>query len=184
MAAAMPKSERIGLYPGTFDPITHGHMDIIRRAAHMVDWLIIGVAKNAGKSPLFSPVERVKMVQREVKKLHNTNIKVKPFDGLLVKTAQEMGASVLIRGLRGIGDFEYEMQMAAINRQLYPEVETIFLMACEGTQFVASRHVKEIASLGGKVIAFVSEDTAADLARRYSPKKPRGGAKSRGPQLI
>ncbi|MGB9153233.1 MAG: pantetheine-phosphate adenylyltransferase [Alphaproteobacteria bacterium] len=164
---------RIGLYPGTFDPITRGHMDIIHRAARVVDQLVIGVAKNTGKGPLFDTATRVKMVKREVKSLAGTNITVVPFDNLLVHFAQEIGASVIVRGLRAVSDFEYEIQMAAMNYRMHPDVETIFLTATEGTQFIASRFVKEIARLGGDVRPFVSDAIAADLKNCFKAEKSR-----------
>ena len=151
--------ERTGLYPGTFDPITLGHIDIIQRAARVVDRLVIGVAKNAGKGPLFDTKARVKMVKQEVEALKRKgikNIEVMPFENLLMYFAREIGASVIIRGLRAVSDFEYEIQMAAMNYRMNPKIETIFLTATEGTQFVSSRFVKEIARLGGNVKPFVS----------------------------
>lgn len=163
--------QRIGLYPGTFDPITLGHFDIIQRAAKVVDHLVIGVAKNAGKGPLFDTKERVAMVEREVDALKRTglkNISVKPFDNLLMHFARDIGAVVIIRGLRAASDFEYEIQMAAMNYRMNPKIETIFLTATEGTQFVSSRFVKEIARLQGNVKPFVSPRIAALLAERFN----------------
>jgi len=165
-------SKRVGLYPGTFDPITRGHMDIIHRAARVVDHLVIGIAKNAGKGPLFDTKTRVKMVEREIRGL-GKNITVEPFDSLLMHFAHDQGASVIVRGLRAVSDFEYEIQMAAMNYRMHPEIETIFLTATEGTQFIASRFVKEIARLGGDVRPFVSEATARDLERCFSEEKGR-----------
>ena len=164
---------RIGLYPGTFDPITKGHTDIIQRAARVVDKLVIGVAKNSGKGPLFDTAARVKMVKREVKALHDCDIAVMPFDNLLMHFAEKIGASVIVRGLRAVSDFEYEIQMAAMNYRMYPDIETIFLSATEGTQFIASSFVKEIARLGGDVRPFVSEATAAELERCFKAEKSR-----------
>ena len=164
---------RIGLYPGTFDPITLGHIDIIHRAARVVDRLVIGVAKNSGKGPLFDTAARVKMVKREVKSLVGATITVVPFDNLLVHFAQAIGASVIVRGLRAVSDFEYEIQMAAMNYRMHPDIETIFLTATEGTQFIASRFVKEIARLGGDVRPFVSDSTAADLKHCFKAEKSR-----------
>ncbi|MDP9128393.1 MAG: pantetheine-phosphate adenylyltransferase [Pseudomonadota bacterium] len=164
----MPKKERIGLYPGTFDPITLGHIDIIQRAAKVVDRLVIGVAKNSGKGPLFHTKTRVDMVQEEVKALGRhgiRNISVRPFDNLLMHFAQDLGASVIIRGLRAASDFEYEIQMAAMNYRMHAEIETIFLTATEGTQFISSRFVKEIARLNGDVRPFVSSRVSAKLAQ-------------------
>ena len=166
-----PKAGRLGLYPGTFDPITLGHLDIIQRAAKVVDHLVIGVAKNPGKGPLFDTKSRVKMVEREVKSLALKglkNITVQSFDNLLMHFARELGAVVVIRGLRAASDFEYEIQMAAMNYRMNPKIETIFLTATEGTQFVSSRFVKEIARLGGNVKPFVSTPIVAELAERFS----------------
>jgi pantetheine-phosphate adenylyltransferase len=167
------KNPRVGLYPGTFDPVTRGHMDIIQRAARVVDRLVIGVAKNTGKGPLFDTATRVKMVEREVKTLKADNIEVVPFDNLLVHFAQKIGASVIVRGLRAVSDFEYEIQMAAMNYRMHPDIETVFLTATEGTQFIASRFVKEIARLGGDVRPFVSEVIAADLEHCFEGEKGR-----------
>ena len=169
----MKKTLRIGLYPGTFDPITRGHIDIIHRAARIVDKLVIGVAKNTGKGPLFDTATRVKMVTREIKNLKIANVEVVPFDNLLMHFAQKIGASVIVRGLRAVSDFEYEIQMAAMNYRMYPDIETVFLTATEGTQFIASRFVKEIARLGGDVRPFVSEATASDLEHCFKGEKGR-----------
>ncbi|MFY9287030.1 MAG: pantetheine-phosphate adenylyltransferase [Alphaproteobacteria bacterium] len=174
----MPKLKegRIGLYPGTFDPITLGHFDIIQRAAKVVDHLVIGVAKNAGKGPLFDTKTRVKMVEREVEALKRKgikNISVMPFDHLLMHFAREIGAVVIIRGLRAASDFEYEIQMAAMNYRMNPKIETIFLTATEGTQFVSSRFVKEIARLNGNVKPFVSGRIATQLAERFKQESGR-----------
>ena len=149
---------RIGIYPGTFDPITNGHTDIIRRAIKVVDRLVIGVARNDGKGPLFATDERVEIVRDEIAHLENGDaerIEVRAFDTLLVNFAQGVGASVVIRGLRAVSDFEYEFQMAGMNARLAPEIETVFLAASERHQFIASRLVKEIAALGGDIASFV-----------------------------
>ena len=172
MARLMPKKERIGLYPGTFDPITLGHMDIIHRAVRVVDQLVIGVARNSGKGPLFDTKTRVAMVEREIANL-DVNVAVQPFDSLLMHFAKNVGATVIIRGLRAVSDFEYEIQMAAMNYRMYPEIETIFLTATEGTQFIASRFVKEIARLGGDVRPFVSNAIASNLEQCFSKEKGR-----------
>lgn len=149
----------IGVYPGTFDPITKGHSDIILRAAGVVDELIIAVAANAGKAPLFDWEERVNMVSEEIKTYPQKRARVKatPFDGLLVHFCREHGAQVLVRGLRAVSDFEYEFQMAAMNARQAKEVETIFFMASEQHQFISSSFVKEIGRLGGDVSSLVSK---------------------------
>ena len=152
-------SERVGLYPGTFDPITNGHLDIVSRAAKVVDRLIIAVAVNAGKGPLFTVDERVAQVREEVAeiaKINGVNIEVRPFDNLLVAFARSCGARIIIRGLRAVSDFEYEFQMAGMNARLSPDIETLFLMASERCQFISSRFVKEIGRLGGDISSFVS----------------------------
>jgi pantetheine-phosphate adenylyltransferase len=147
---------RIGLYPGTFDPLTNGHLDIIGRAIKLVDKLVIGVAVNSGKGPLFSLEERVEMVQRESAHLNtHAEIEVRPFETLLVHFAREVGAGVIVRGLRAVADFEYEFQMTAMNQRLDRNIETVFLMADPRHQAVASRLVKEIAALGGDIAPFV-----------------------------
>jgi pantetheine-phosphate adenylyltransferase len=169
---------RIGIYPGTFDPITNGHTDIIRRAIKIVDRLVIGVARNDGKGPLFATDERVEIVRDEVAHLENGDaerIEVRAFDTLLVNFAQSAGASVIIRGLRAVSDFEYEFQMAGMNARLNPHIETVFLMASDRFQFISSRFVKEIGALGGDVSHFVSPRVAARLSDRFANgrAKPR-----------
>ena len=162
--------ERVGLYPGTFDPITLGHLDIIQRATKLVDRLILGVAINEAKKPLFSLEDRVAMVERECASHPMggpATIEVRPFDTLLMHFAEECGAGVLIRGLRAVSDFEYEFQMTAMNEVLNPDIETVFLMADVRHQAVASRLVKEIASLGGNISKFVSAAVEADLMEKY-----------------
>ena len=149
-------SERIGIYPGTFDPITRGHADIIRRAARLVDRLIIGVTTNPSKNPMFETQERLAMVEREVKDMDLGNVEVIGFNALLMKFAKAQGASVIVRGLRAVADFEYEYQMAGMNQQLDDEIETVFLMADVSLQPIASKLVKEIAVYGGDIAAFVS----------------------------
>ena len=158
---------RIGLYPGTYDPITLGHVDIIRRASALVDRLVIGVAINRDKGPLFSLEERVTMIETECAKLSSqtgTEIVAHPFENLLVDCAKDVGASLIIRGLRAVADFEYEFQMVGMNRALDDSVETVFLMADAGHQAIASKLVKEIARLGGDVRKFVTP--AVDEALR------------------
>ncbi len=161
---------RIGLYPGTFDPLTNGHIDIIARAVKLVDHLIIGVAVNRDKGPLFSLEERVAMVEREVAALKGPDraeIDVKPFETLLMHFAESCSVSVIIRGLRAVSDFEYEFQMVAMNERLNPDIETVFLMADPRHQAVASRLVKEIARLGGDVSHFVPPRVQTDLLEKY-----------------
>lgn len=152
-------AKRIAVYPGTFDPITNGHIDIIRRAAKLVDHLIVGVAANAGKGPLFGVDERLMMVREEVKPIaekSGTTIEIRAFSNLLMHFAQDCNAVMIIRGLRAVSDFDYEFQMVGMNARLNPEIETVFLMASESQQFISSRFVKEIALLGGNVASFVS----------------------------
>jgi len=167
---------RIGIYPGTFDPITNGHADIIRRAVRIVDRLVIGVARNDGKGPLFATDERVEIVRDEVAHLENGDaerIEVRAFDTLLMNFAQSAGASVIIRGLRAVSDFEYEFQMAGMNARLNPEIETVFLMASDRFQFISSRFVKEIGALGGDVSHFVSPRVAVRLLDRFANGRTR-----------
>ncbi|HEY1930020.1 MAG TPA: pantetheine-phosphate adenylyltransferase [Caulobacteraceae bacterium] len=147
---------RIGLYPGTFDPIHNGHMDIIQRAAKLVDRLVIGVAINPGKGPMFTLEERAAILEHETSKISETEVVVHAYTGLTLGAAREVGASVILRGLRAVGDFEVEFQMTAMNQQLDRDIETVFLMADPRHQAVASRLVKEIAILGGDVGPFVS----------------------------
>ncbi len=157
--------ERIGVYPGTFDPITLGHMDIIRRGAKLVDRLVIGVTTNPSKSPMFSVVERLAMVRREVADVTGT-IEVVAFDALLMKFARDQKASVIVRGLRAVADFEYEYQMAGMNQQLDAEIETVFLMADVALQPIASKLVKEIAIYGGDIHKFVALAVENDVKAR------------------
>ena len=149
----------VAVYPGTFDPVTNGHMDIITRAARLVDQLIIAVAVNIGKTPLFNIDERVEMVELEITAMGadaNERIKAVPFDILLMEFATQKNANIIIRGLRAVSDFEYEFQMAGMNSRLNRDVETVFLMASERQQFIASKFVKEIGLLGGDITHFVS----------------------------
>lgn len=169
--------ETIGLYPGTFDPITNGHMDIIVRAARLVDRLIVAVARNAGKGPLFSTGERVELVRAEVAPLNErgSRIEVKAFDNLLMHFAHQNGVKMIIRGLRAVSDFEYEFQMAGMNAKIEPGIETVFLMASDRNQFISSRFVKEIGRLGGDISPFVSPRINERLAHRFA-LEGRGGA--------
>jgi pantetheine-phosphate adenylyltransferase len=162
---------RIAIYPGTFDPITYGHQDIIQRAARIVDRLIVGVASNAGKGPLFSVEERVALVHDDIggwKTKSGNAIEVRPFDTLLMNFAVACDAQVIIRGLRAVSDFEYEFQMAGMNSRLNPDVETVFLMASERCQFISSRFVKEIGRLGGDISSFVSPLVQERLNDRWA----------------
>ena len=163
---------RIGLYPGTFDPVTHGHGDIIRRACALVDRLVIGVAINRDKSPMFSLEERVAMLETYTKALSietGCEIVVHPFENLLIHCARDVNASIIIRGLRAVADFEYEYQMVGMNRALDNSIETVFLMAEARHQAIASKLVKEIARLGGDVSKFVTPDVEASLKAKLAP---------------
>jgi pantetheine-phosphate adenylyltransferase len=164
-------SKRIIIYPGTFDPLTFGHMDIIRRGVSLGDKLIVAVSLNSGKKPLFSIDERTALVQHEIDRLLSDSqltgpVEVKSFTGLLTDFAIEQGANAILRGLRAVADFEYEFQMASINKRLHGDIETLFLMAAEQQHFVASRFVKEIALFGGDVSSFVPENIAKALAQK------------------
>lgn len=164
----------IGLYPGTFDPFTAGHRDILRRAAGLVDRLILGVAANAGKGPIFTLDERVDLARTEILNLPadlRDRVEVRPFSTLLMDFAVERGVRVIIRGLRAISDFEYEFQMAGMNARINPTVETAFLMASERTQFVSSRFVKEICALGGDVSEFVSPVVLEAMRKRLAEQR-------------
>jgi pantetheine-phosphate adenylyltransferase len=167
-------TDRIGLYPGTFDPITLGHTDIIRRGAKLVDTLIVGVTTNPSKDPMFNPEERIDMVRNEVGRLGVDNVEVEGFNALLVKYAKAKGATVLIRGLRAVADFEYEYQMAGMNQQLDPAIETVFLMADVSLQPIASKLVKEIAIFGGNVAPFVSPEVCGLVEARVATLGRRG----------
>lgn len=171
----MASHPRIGVYPGTFDPITVGHLDVISRSArHLVDHLIVAVAVNAGKEPLFDIEDRVQLVKDGLEILSEearSAIEVMRFDNLLMHFVEEVGAGVIVRGLRAVSDFEYEFQMAAMNRRLNAEVETVFLMASDRNHFVSSRFVKEIGRLGGDVSQFVPPKVHERLLRRFETKR-------------
>jgi pantetheine-phosphate adenylyltransferase len=162
------EGERIGIYPGTFDPITLGHSDIIRRGAKLVDRLIIGVTTNPSKNPMFAPEERIAMVEREVAAIGLTNVEVIGFNALLMRFAEKQGASMIVRGLRAVADFEYEYQMAGMNQQLNARIETVFLMADVSLQPIASKLVKEIALFGGDISRFVSPVVRDDVLARVA----------------
>ena len=161
---------RIGLYPGTFDPVTLGHMDIIRRGAKLVDKLVIGVTTNASKTPLFTLDQRLAMVRRECADV-GTEIEVVAFDSLLIDFARTQGASIILRGLRAVADFEYEYQMAGMNQYLDSSIETVFLMADVALQPIASRLVKEIAALGGDIAKFVTPQVRSDVLAQIAAGK-------------
>jgi pantetheine-phosphate adenylyltransferase len=165
---------KIAVYPGTFDPITLGHMDIIRRAAHLADRLVVGVTTNPSKSPMFTVEERLDMVRREVAGLPG-DIGVVAFDSLLMDFAEREGARMIVRGLRAVADFEYEFQMAGMNQQLNAAIETVFLMADVSLQPIASKLVKEIALFGGEIGRFVTPAVAADVEARVERIGRRGG---------
>jgi pantetheine-phosphate adenylyltransferase len=160
----MAAKERVGVYPGTFDPITLGHLDIIRRGAHLVDRLVIGVTTNLSKEPMFNVAERMAMVRRETSDI--SGVSVVEFDSLLMDFAEAQGAGLILRGLRAVADFEYEYQMAGMNQQLNDRIETVFLMADVSLQPIASRLVKEIARYGGAIDKFVTAAVAADVAKK------------------
>ncbi len=164
---------RIGIYPGTFDPVTLGHMDIIRRGAKLVDRLVIGVSTNPSKSPMFTLEERIAMVRRETADVPG-DIGVVAFDSLLMHFAQAQGANVIVRGLRAVADFEYEYQMAGMNQQIDDRIETVFLMADVCLQPIASRLVKEIALFGGPIDRFVPPAVASDVTARVESIGRRG----------
>ncbi len=168
-------AKRIGIYPGTFDPITLGHMDIIERGAKLVDELIIGVTTNIAKSPMFDDDERIAMVEREVAGIECESIRVVGFNSLLMDFAEQMNAGIVIRGIRGVTDFEYEYQLTGMNRQLNHRIETVFLMADVELQPIASRLVKEIAFYGGPIEKFVTPSVREDVEARVLKMGPRGG---------
>jgi pantetheine-phosphate adenylyltransferase len=165
---------RTGLYPGTFDPVTLGHLDIIGRATTLVDRLVIGVAINRDKGPLFSLEERVAMIEREcapIAKASGVEIVAEPFENLLIHFADQVGAVVIIRGLRAVSDFEYEFQMVGMNRAMNDNIETVFMMADAEYQAIASKLVKEIARLGGDIDSFVPPLVAEALLERYAQSR-------------
>lgn len=164
---------RVGVYPGTFDPVTLGHMDIIQRGTRLVDKLVIGVTTNPSKSPMFSLEERLEMVRRETADLGD-GVEVVAFNALLMKFAQKQGANVIVRGLRAVADFEYEYQMAGMNQQLNDQIETVFLMADVSLQPIASRLVKEIAVYGGDIHKFVSPKVCEEVVARVSETGLKG----------
>jgi pantetheine-phosphate adenylyltransferase len=164
-------SERVGVYPGTFDPVTSGHMEVVRRSLRLVDKLVIGPATNIGKGPLFSLQERIDIIKDDIadfSEIDKARIQIAPFDGLLIHFAREVGASVIIRGLRAVSDFEYEIQMANMNARMEPNIETIFLMASDRHQFIASSLVKDIARLGGDTSQFVSKKVFQRLKDKFT----------------
>ena len=163
----MSHRPHVGVYPGTFDPITLGHIDIIRRGAHLVDRLVVGVTTNPSKEPMFTVAERIEMVRREVADLGG-NVDVVEFDSLLMDFAENQGASLILRGLRAVADFEYEFQMAGMNQQLNDDIETVFLMADVALQPIASRLVKEIARYGGDIRKFVTPSVAQDVKAKLA----------------
>lgn len=166
--------ERIGVYPGTFDPMTLGHADIIRRGSKLVDRLIVGVTTNPSKNPMFTAEERLAMTRREVAAMGLGNVEIVGFDALLMKFARKQNASVIVRGLRAVADFEYEYQMAGMNQQLDDEIETVFLMADVSLQPIASKLVKEIAIYGGDIAPFVSKAVREDVVARVERIGRRG----------
>ena len=170
----MAARERVAVYPGTFDPVTLGHLDIIRRGVHLVDRLVIGVTTNPAKSPMFTVEERLEMVRRETTALADGKIRIVSFDSLLMDFAEREGASMIVRGLRAVADFEYEFQMAGMNQQLNNSIETVFLMADVSLQPIASRLVKEIALYGGDISRFVPPAVAADVRARVERDGRKG----------
>ena len=158
---------KVAVYPGTFDPVTLGHLDIVRRGAHLVDKLVIGVTTNPSKEPMFTTAERLTMVRREVEGIPG-NIDVVEFDSLLMEFAEAQGATAILRGLRAVADFEYEFQMAGMNQQLNDDIETVFLMADVSLQPIASKLVKEIARYGGAIDKFVTPAVAEDVRKHLN----------------
>jgi len=168
------KPARIGLYPGTFDPVTNGHLDVIARAARLLDKLVVGVSISAGKGPMFGLDERVELVEAEIKSIAKDNgmvIEVLPFDTLLIDFARKVGAMMIVRGLRAVTDFDFEFQMFGMNYRMAPDIETVYLMASERHQFIASRLVKEVAMLGGDITSFVPSLTLDRVMKRVRETK-------------
>ncbi len=165
-----PRTEIVGVYPGSFDPITNGHLDLILRGSHIVDRLIVAVLRNEHKKPLFSVSERVEMLQKVVQGI--PNVEVDSFEGLLVDYTARQGATVILRGIRAISDYEYELQMALMNRRLAPDIETVFMMAGEAYSFISSRIVKEVIRLGGNIGGLVPPSVEQRLRQRLLAPKP------------
>jgi pantetheine-phosphate adenylyltransferase len=165
---------RIAVYPGTFDPVTNGHLDLVNRGRRHFDRLIIGILRNEDKQPMFPVEERVALIEQAISAWDN--VEIDSFDGLLVDYCKQVGASVILRGMRALSDFEYELQMALMNRRLEPGVETVFLTPTEAYSYVSSRLVREVARLGGAVDGLVPDNVAAALTRRLSPPAPSGRA--------
>lgn len=167
-------SLKIALYPGTFDPVTKGHLDIILRASRLVDVLVVAVVANGGKGPIFTLKERLAMTLHEVEKLNQRHpgvcgkIEVREFHNLLVDFARTQKACMIVRGLRAVSDFDYEFQMAGLNKAMNPAIETIFLVSSDGNQFISSTYIKEIATLGGDISPFVSDDVAKKLLQKIT----------------
>ncbi len=174
MANQAADRPRVGVYPGSFDPPTNGHLDIIRRATRVVNKLIVGVAVNPSKDALFTIGERVKIVEQEIAAIDHGlsgRVEVRAFEGLLMHYVRDVGATIIIRGLRAVTDFDYEFQMTGMNARLDPEIETVFLMASESHQFISSRMVKEIGVLGGNITSFVSAAVAKSLTARIAERQ-------------
>jgi pantetheine-phosphate adenylyltransferase len=170
---------KIAIYPGSFDPVTNGHLDIIERGAGLTDHLIVAVAQNVGKMPMFTIEERIDLLNAEIKDMNQqrlidgATVEVRSFDGLLINYAEEVGAKMILRGLRAVTDFEYEFQMTGMNRCMNHTIETVFLMASEHNQFIASRMVKEVAMLDGDISGFVPKRVAKELTKRCSSKNSK-----------
>jgi len=160
---------RKAVYPGSFDPITLGHLDVIKRAAKLFDEVVVAVAQNDAKQPLFTSAERVELIRSSLAEKNLTNVRVDAFDGLLVDYAIDQGATALVRGLRAISDFEFEFQMALMNRKIQPDLETIFLMPKEEYSYISSRMIKEVSRLNGNITAFVSPKVAVALEQKFRP---------------